>query len=758
MARLRSDYTLSAAFSRRCRAPGNAGASQPGRAAAHRSDRRGASGTRPRPRPAPRPGRFAAWRVVGASAGARHPRPPRRPNAPSRCQGHVGAGSGHGVAGRSQRPHHRPLPIHARPGPDRRSAGHPLALPRRAGGSCHDPAHPRPNRAHPRRLRRARQARTRPTRARPAPRGPAPRTAGPHTPNPGTPASPVPRASAPHTPNPGTPRPRRTPPRRTPKPGSTQAAAQTRPTRARPARAHRAARGRLAHVRLPGGRTQPAPAVADRPANAQPGHSAPPAPRAASPHTPNPGTSRVPRSTPCASIAHTANPGTPAPGCAAPPRRTRPTPLRVSTPCASIAHTQGTPAPAAPRTAAPHTPDPGHSGSARVHAACVDRAYGEPGHARSGCAARATTPGTRLRACPRRVRRSRVRRTRGRPLRLRSSRARRTPARPAAAHRTPGRHPEQTGAAARRPATPNPAPRRCPAPTRAPRRAAPRPHAPNPAAQACATAAPAVSPPPPGGCAGRPRGAVAVRVAAAARHPDDPLVRPSPPLLTAPAPASGAASAMAAVLAEVLKIRAVAVDSHFFDDLGADSMSMARFCAKLRKRPDVKKNMAPDDLRAGHGVGARGRAGRPTLVERSRRAWPPCWRRSSSTSCPSTVTSSTTWAPFDAGAVLRQAAQAQGPADGVHQGRLPAHHDHRAGRRVGGGAAGPAIRRARPAEHPGHVCAPDPGAASCRAPRRLPLRLPDGVDPRLRADVRPPPTASAWVSAGVTFKPSTCVR
>ena len=29
------------------------------------------------------------------------------------------------------------------------------------------------------------------------------------------------------------------------------------------------------------------------------------------------------------------------------------------------------------------------------------------------------------------------------------------------------------------------------------------------------------------------------------------------------------------------------VDSHFFDDLGADSMLMARFCAKLRKRPDL---------------------------------------------------------------------------------------------------------------------------------------------------------------------------
>jgi non-ribosomal peptide synthetase-like protein len=55
----------------------------------------------------------------------------------------------------------------------------------------------------------------------------------------------------------------------------------------------------------------------------------------------------------------------------------------------------------------------------------------------------------------------------------------------------------------------------------------------------------------------------------------------------APAQAAGAASQMAAVLAEVLKVRMVGVDSHFFDELGADSMLMARFCAKLRKRPDL---------------------------------------------------------------------------------------------------------------------------------------------------------------------------
>jgi non-ribosomal peptide synthetase-like protein len=43
----------------------------------------------------------------------------------------------------------------------------------------------------------------------------------------------------------------------------------------------------------------------------------------------------------------------------------------------------------------------------------------------------------------------------------------------------------------------------------------------------------------------------------------------------------------AEVLADVVGRDRVAVDSHFFDDLGADSMVMARFCARLRKRPDL---------------------------------------------------------------------------------------------------------------------------------------------------------------------------
>lgn len=40
----------------------------------------------------------------------------------------------------------------------------------------------------------------------------------------------------------------------------------------------------------------------------------------------------------------------------------------------------------------------------------------------------------------------------------------------------------------------------------------------------------------------------------------------------------------AEVLAEVLRVDEVPVDSHFFDDLGADSLVMAQFCARVRKR------------------------------------------------------------------------------------------------------------------------------------------------------------------------------
>jgi non-ribosomal peptide synthetase-like protein len=46
-------------------------------------------------------------------------------------------------------------------------------------------------------------------------------------------------------------------------------------------------------------------------------------------------------------------------------------------------------------------------------------------------------------------------------------------------------------------------------------------------------------------------------------------------------------SNLAEVLADIVRIERVPVDSHFFDDLGADSMVMARFCARVRKQADL---------------------------------------------------------------------------------------------------------------------------------------------------------------------------
>src|SRR5688572_28310717 len=50
---------------------------------------------------------------------------------------------------------------------------------------------------------------------------------------------------------------------------------------------------------------------------------------------------------------------------------------------------------------------------------------------------------------------------------------------------------------------------------------------------------------------------------------------------------TGTESILAGVLADVLRVDRVAVDSHFFEELGADSLAMAHFCARLRKRGDL---------------------------------------------------------------------------------------------------------------------------------------------------------------------------
>ena len=52
-------------------------------------------------------------------------------------------------------------------------------------------------------------------------------------------------------------------------------------------------------------------------------------------------------------------------------------------------------------------------------------------------------------------------------------------------------------------------------------------------------------------------------------------------------PTTGTERGLAEVLAEVTKVERVSVDSHFFEDLGADSMVMAQFCARVRKRPEL---------------------------------------------------------------------------------------------------------------------------------------------------------------------------
>ena len=46
-------------------------------------------------------------------------------------------------------------------------------------------------------------------------------------------------------------------------------------------------------------------------------------------------------------------------------------------------------------------------------------------------------------------------------------------------------------------------------------------------------------------------------------------------------------AAFAEVLAGIVGTEHVSVDGNFFDDLGADSMLMARFCARVRKRADL---------------------------------------------------------------------------------------------------------------------------------------------------------------------------
>jgi len=52
-------------------------------------------------------------------------------------------------------------------------------------------------------------------------------------------------------------------------------------------------------------------------------------------------------------------------------------------------------------------------------------------------------------------------------------------------------------------------------------------------------------------------------------------------------PTTGTEKILADVLADVVRLERVSVDSHFFDDLSANSLLMARFCARIREQTDL---------------------------------------------------------------------------------------------------------------------------------------------------------------------------
>ncbi|GAA3045496.1 hypothetical protein GCM10010464_07220 [Pseudonocardia yunnanensis] len=79
--------------------------------------------------------------------------------------------------------------------------------------------------------------------------------------------------------------------------------------------------------------------------------------------------------------------------------------------------------------------------------------------------------------------------------------------------------------------------------------------------------------------------------AALATSESDTAPAPTPQSAASAAPIPGTLAEcerlFAEVLAGIVRDEHMSVDSHFFDDLGADSMLMARFCARVRKRGDL---------------------------------------------------------------------------------------------------------------------------------------------------------------------------
>ena len=57
-----------------------------------------------------------------------------------------------------------------------------------------------------------------------------------------------------------------------------------------------------------------------------------------------------------------------------------------------------------------------------------------------------------------------------------------------------------------------------------------------------------------------------------------------------PDPQAALGDRLAVLLADVVEATTVATDANFFDDLGADSMTMARFCARVRKQSDLRRS------------------------------------------------------------------------------------------------------------------------------------------------------------------------
>jgi non-ribosomal peptide synthetase-like protein len=78
--------------------------------------------------------------------------------------------------------------------------------------------------------------------------------------------------------------------------------------------------------------------------------------------------------------------------------------------------------------------------------------------------------------------------------------------------------------------------------------------------------------------------------------PASPVAANSPLLDSGPnSENSDLAAQLANVLAEVLEIDQIPLNAHFFEELGADSLTMAKFCARVRKRPDLP-NVSMKDI------------------------------------------------------------------------------------------------------------------------------------------------------------------